>query len=469
MFEKLKDLFKNVGILTISQFSSKILVFFLIPLYTGILTEEEYGVYDMAVTVVELLFPILTINIVDAVMRFLLDKNCQSKDVITTAGQYVVGGIALSACVLLVVWALNLFPTIDGLEIFVFLYFAFYVLHQFIVQVAKGLEQIKHIGIAGVIGTLSLIAFNLLFLLVFEWGIKGFFIANVLAQVFPTLYLLFTTKIWKHIGHRTDKKIGKEMIAYCFPLIVNTLAWWANSAADKFVVTFMLGAAANGLLAIAYKIPNMLSVLQGIFNQGWQISAIKEFSENHDGTFFSKVVLLINSVMNVGASVLILLTKVIAKFLFAKDFFQAWIFVPLLVLSVVINTNSGIYGAVLSAKKKSKTLMTISLIGILVNVLLNILLVLVMDTQGAVVATVISTVVIFVLRKIIVGKAFNTPWDIAVYFSFIVLAVQSCLVVYSTAVWALVVELALLALLIATYVLAWIKNIKSEKKNEESN
>ena len=42
-------LFKNVGYLTISNFASKILVFLLVPIYTSVLSAEEYGVFDAIV------------------------------------------------------------------------------------------------------------------------------------------------------------------------------------------------------------------------------------------------------------------------------------------------------------------------------------------------------------------------------------------------------------------------------------
>lgn len=41
--KKYKYLFKNVGLLTISNFGSKILSFLLVPLYTSLLTTGEYG------------------------------------------------------------------------------------------------------------------------------------------------------------------------------------------------------------------------------------------------------------------------------------------------------------------------------------------------------------------------------------------------------------------------------------------
>lgn len=38
---------KNIGFLTISQFGTKLLGFFLVPLYTYILSTAEYGTYDV--------------------------------------------------------------------------------------------------------------------------------------------------------------------------------------------------------------------------------------------------------------------------------------------------------------------------------------------------------------------------------------------------------------------------------------
>ena len=68
-----------------SNFASRILVFFLVPLYTHVLSTEEYGSYDAIATTVSLLAPFVIANISDGVMRFLLDKK-QNKEEIMTIG-----------------------------------------------------------------------------------------------------------------------------------------------------------------------------------------------------------------------------------------------------------------------------------------------------------------------------------------------------------------------------------------------
>ena len=69
-----KYLFKNIGLLTISQFGTKLLSFLLVPLYTNILNTTEYGTYDLFNTTVNLLIPIVTLNIADSILVFTLDK-----------------------------------------------------------------------------------------------------------------------------------------------------------------------------------------------------------------------------------------------------------------------------------------------------------------------------------------------------------------------------------------------------------
>ena len=58
-----KYLLKNIGLLTLSSFTTKLLSFFLVPLYTNVLSTTEYGTYDMFNTTIGVLLPILTLNI----------------------------------------------------------------------------------------------------------------------------------------------------------------------------------------------------------------------------------------------------------------------------------------------------------------------------------------------------------------------------------------------------------------------
>ena len=332
-----KYLMKNMGILTISNFSSKILVFLLVPLYTSVLSTAEYGAYDLAVSIATLLYPILTLNIVNSVMRFLMDEDSDKSCIASIGFKYLFISVVMFGLGMLVLDVTELWMDIHGLELYIFLYFVSYVLNQFLFQFSKGLEKVKEMGIAGVISTLVTVTFNILFLLVFKLGLMGFFFANILSQLLSALYLAFKIKILVFLKfEKIDSKLQKEMLAYSIPMIATVIGWWANSSADKYVVTFMLGVASNGILSVSYKIPSIVNVLQGIFTQAWQISAVKEYGEKDTARFYGNTFTIINLLMCVACSWLILLTRPLAHVLYAKDFYQAWQYVPFLIISCVL-------------------------------------------------------------------------------------------------------------------------------------
>ena len=75
-----KQLVKNTVIITIGKICTQMISFFLLPLYTSILTTEEYGVVDLLNTLVSLFIPIVTFQIEQAVFRYLIDaRNDEEK------------------------------------------------------------------------------------------------------------------------------------------------------------------------------------------------------------------------------------------------------------------------------------------------------------------------------------------------------------------------------------------------------
>lgn len=461
-----KKLIKNTGIFTISQFSSKILIFFLVPLYTRVLSTAEYGIYDLTLTTIQLLFPVLTLNIVDAIVRFSLEKNSNTKDIASIGAKHIVISIFLVSIILLLIDCFTLIPSIHGLEYLICLYYSVYVINSYTVQLAKGLEKITDMGIAGVIGTITVITSNILFLLVYKMGLKGFYFANILGQLLPTLYISIRIKIWKYFALKTSAGLNRQMVLYTAPLIINTVAWWVNSASDKYIVALILGASANGLIAVAYKIPTILSTVQSVFNQAWQISAITEYNGNKSNEFYESVFTKLNSLMCIGASFLILFSESIAKILYAKDFYEAWKYVPFLIVASVINAASGVLGPILSARKDSKSIAIAGFSGAVVNIILNFLLISLMGVQGATIATVVSSFVIFIIRKMKVGGSMTLKHFDLILISWGLLCIQTIMLVYINSSLILQIPFAILTFIIYIPDIKHVIRVLTHKRNK---
>ena len=83
MDDKYKKLGKNIGIITIGNFASKILSFFMMPVYTAVLSTADYGISDLISTSISLIYPILTISVSEGLVRFLLDKDDNRKQYVS--------------------------------------------------------------------------------------------------------------------------------------------------------------------------------------------------------------------------------------------------------------------------------------------------------------------------------------------------------------------------------------------------
>ena len=78
-----KKLVKNTAILAIGQLSSKIFTFLLLPVYTSLLTPDDYGTIDALQTVISLALYFVTLQIENAVFRFVIENRTKEDDQIS--------------------------------------------------------------------------------------------------------------------------------------------------------------------------------------------------------------------------------------------------------------------------------------------------------------------------------------------------------------------------------------------------
>lgn len=394
---KYEYLLKNVGLMTISNFGSKILSFLLVPLYTSVLSTSEYGTYDLYVITIFLLTPILSLNIVEALMRFSLDEENDKSAVFMGALFHY--SIACLTCVLLVRInsSFRIIKSFCEYPLFFVLYFALSLLSDLMIQFARGLEKLTDVAATGIINSGIMLSLNVLFLLVFKLGLSGYFLANCSAFFASSVYLFFKLKVWKYFDISKIFDLRKKMTQYSKPMILNTIGWWINNASDKYVVTWLCGTAINGIFSVAYKIPSILTMLQTIFNQAWTISAVKEFDDK-SGEFYSNTYTVYNAILVLCCSMLIVFNKLVARLLFAKEFYMAWEFAPFLMIAVIFSSLSSLLGGIFAAAKKSNIYGKTTMVGAIVNIFANIVLVLLYGAIGAAIATVISNVIVWMAR-----------------------------------------------------------------------
>ena len=268
----------------------------------------------------------------------------------------------------------------------------------------KAVDNVKVLVYSGLASTLFSCVSNLLLLLVFKFGILGYLISNLVGHFVAIFIMFFFGKIYRDVRFTTDTKLIKEMFVYSAPLAINSVAWWINTASDKYIITFFCGAAINGIYSVAYKIPTILSTFQTIFYNAWSVSAITEFDKDDKDGFIGNIYSLYMCVSTIGCSLILIFNKFLASMLYAKDFYDAWRSVPFLLLGVAFNGIALFEGCLFTAVKKTKEVSRTTIVGAIVNTIANFILIPLFASSGAAFATMIGYLTVWIVRTISLQK-----------------------------------------------------------------
>lgn len=397
--DKYKKLLSNTLILTIGTFASKLLVYFLMPLYTAILSTEQYGTADLIANAANLLIPFCCIGITHGVFRFAADEEENNK-VIFSSGVSV---LLISSAIFLILSPI--ISLVSYFESYAWL-ISFYVIssnfHTLAKEYIRAKGMMKLYAVQSILGTALTIAFNILFLIPMNLGVTGYVLSVAVADALGTVFLIVYAKLYKDFSFNlVSKSKIKEMLKYSLPMMPTTVIWWITNVSDRFIVTAICGEGANGLYSAAYKIPTVIALVAGVFNEAWQLSAISESKDREEvSRFFSEVFERYQAILFLGCSMLIPFTPLATKILLDDSYFSAWTFMPVLLVATVFSSLVAFIGTIYTVKKRTAMSLMTAAFGAVLNIVLNFILIPEMGAQGAGIATAISYFAVFVFRAI---------------------------------------------------------------------
>lgn len=391
-----KYLLKNTLIFTLGNIGSKIISFFLIPLYTNILTTSQYGIVDLITTISTVASPMLTLNISESVMRFGLDKDSDNEKNIQI-GSFI---FCISAIIglILIPFCLSL-DNISNYSVYVYFYIFTLSASQLYLCDLRGKEMLLLYSIGNIVQALMVAFFNILFLVVLKLETNGYLLAYIFANTITATYALIVGKGYKSFRlKKLDVVKMKDMIRYSAVLIPNTFMWWIMNSSDRVMVTTMIGAAANGIYAVSYKVPTLISILSGIFNQAWSYSAIREEGTSDELKYHNRVFKsLISITMLLGIGLLTCIKPILGIYV-GFAYYDAWKYTPYLIIGCVYLTLGTFIGTSYTVHKDSLGFLVSATFGALVNIVLNYLLIPVGGIYGAAVSTCVSYILVFIFR-----------------------------------------------------------------------
>lgn len=450
--DKYKKLASNTLIFAIGTFSSKALSFLLMPFVTRMMGTGDYGAADLVQQTVNVLIPIVTLQVNSAALRFSLDKAKDKADVFTVGVRTTfIGFLAF----LLFAYPLSFIKINDfKLGEYMLLIIAFVLIsgfRQLCQQFVRGSGYVKLFAIDGIIATATTLLFTMLFLGVFKWGVTGYIAAIIASDACSIIFFTITAKLHRYVKPRLlEKGIAGQMLKYCVPLIPTVILWWIINVSDKYMVTYFIDQSANGLYTAASKIPNFVVLFSQIFIDAWQLSAVDgQENKRERKRFFSKVFRVYSGGVFAVASALILTCQLITKILVAPSYYESWQYVPILILATTYSCIVNFLASVYMAEKKSLMALLTASSGAVTNIVLNFLFIPKIGANGAAIATVCAFLVVFITRGANTRKYIKINFQLPIMIiETIILIIQSALMLWlKNGVILYVVQAVLFALM----------------------
>ena len=420
-----KKLLKNTLILTIGNICTKLITFFLLPLYTSVLSTEEYGVVDLLSTLVSLLLPIVTLQIEQGTFRNLIDireDEKQKKYIISTSFISVFLQVTLYCFIFLFIsnFIHNVYKW------FLLLNVIFYVFASLLQQISRVLGDNQTYAISSFFSACITIVFNLFFILKCNLGAYGMLLGTAIGQFMIAIYIFVKLNLVKYIRFNYyDKKILKQLLQYSIPLIPNSISWWIFNASDRVIVSFFLGLSMNGILAAAHKFSTVYITFYNVFHLSWLESVSEHVNDLDVEKFYNK---MLNTSMKLFLALgigIIAVMPFIYSIMIDESYFLGYYQVPIIMIGSIFNVIVALETAIYVAKKNTKAIANTSIISAIINILVHLVLIKFIGLYAATISTMVAYMVMAIYRyKDIEKKYFKIEIDkTCLLFSIIILII----------------------------------------------
>lgn len=423
---KYKNLLINMLLFMANAAATKLVTFVLVPLYTTYMSAGEYGLTDMSLTVISLLTPLVTLDVAEAAVRFIVGDR-KHGDAYTAISVIMTALSVVIVLVLTPILDLGVFGGLGEYKTWFVIAYATSALMNTCGEVARGMGEVRLIPVCAGVSSCVTLASAVLLIAGQGMGVTGYFVSVSVGPLTAIVVYFFVGGLGLAVlrgfsklalySFRDLRTLCKPMFLYAFPLIPNSLFWWLGTSINRFFISSMLGIAASGMFAAASKVPNLLNTAYSIFQQAWQLSAFQESDEKELARFFSQVYALVQVGITLLCAVISFFAPCIASFFLRGETYAAWEMIPPLLLSNLLNIFSSFYGTVYTTTMHTSFIMRTTVLGAILCMILTPLFIPFLGVYGACVASVIGQGAVFLARafdsrkylKLDVGWRFLVP------------------------------------------------------------
>lgn len=382
---------------------------FMVPIYTKNMVIEQYGQYNLLISVQSLLAIFITLGIFSGMTRFFNefeDKN-KTKNIVLTFS--IVWGLLM--CLFSVFFGEFLyhfvFPSEQGGGYYInFIVISSVLLCQISIYNSYFTMQFKskHVSVINLSRVVFMLIYSAYFIILRKEGLHGALQAQMFA--FATVLVGLVMYDLKNLRFVFAWKELKLMLKYGTGLVPGQTASWIFTLIDRYFIKAMLGLQQVAIYSMGYRIGMMMEpILLSPFKSVFTSFKYKVYKEANAPEKIREIYVYYNFFgwfCILGFSVF---AKPAIDLLSTPEYAEAFIFVPLIVFSYFLNGLGEFYSLGIHIKNKSIVDSYILGAGAGFNILLNIVLIPILGIMGAAFATVVSYFIMNILFFLI-GKRY---------------------------------------------------------------
>lgn len=417
---KQKELAKNTIILTFGKICTQFISFMLIPLYTSVLTPEEFGVVDLFNTYIALLIPLTNWQFDSGLFRFMLDcRNdiIQQKRLFSTV---IVSNIFQTILYLLFFTIAQNFITSEY-KIFLAADVVLGIFLNTLLQFARGLGNNISYAVASFLSASTTVALNVVFIAGLQMGAWGLFCAGIIAKIVSIGYLMVSQKTWLYFDITlADKLVFKTICKYSSPLIPNQISWWVIGASDRTIISTVISIAANGVYSVANKFSTVFITFYNIFNLSWTESVALHLNSEDGENFLEETINSMFKIFSAACFGIIACMPIVFPLMVNKQYSAAYQQIPILMIAVLFQVIVGLYSVIYVALKKSREIAKTSTFAAIINIVADGILISFIGLYAASVSTMVAYASMAIYRYIDVRKYVNVQLNKKLIFATII-------------------------------------------------
>lgn len=407
---RIKLLVENMLVYGLSGVIGNIIPFIMLPIITKIMPDASYmGIYDVSASITSLLTTFSIFGMYDAMFRLFFEKEDMEykKSVCSTA---LVSVCIISLCISLIVFLFS-----DQLS-YIFMGDTRFKTVLWIVSISiiigaintivgapTRMENKRFLMLAVNIMAPILsyaVAYWILKLGYFEYGMQ---VGNVLSVFSMLIIFLLINKKWFTI-QKFDFGILKQLSQIAIPIVPIFLIYWIFSAADRLIISAVLGTTAVGVYAVGAKVAQISQLMYTAFAGGWQYFAFSTMKDRDQVEMLTLIFEILEGVVFVFSILVLSIIKWPYQLLFEEMYWKGIEIVPFLFVSPFLLMLFQIAANQFLVIKKTYYSTICLIMGVTCNVILNFILIKPLGEIGISIASLIGYTVSLIVALIILNK-----------------------------------------------------------------